>query len=185
MILWLNFAITVPVAMALGFDKPAPDLMQHKPRPLRQPVLSRFQWLRIVFLGLIMAAGTLYIENAYQAVDPVPLVATTMAATVFSLFNIFAGITVRSETETVLIRDIIHDRNQLRLYGLAIAFTFLATELGFLQKILGTTSLTFNQWLLCIGVAAILFVVEEIIKFFLRRRMKTPAVTPAEAPQPA
>jgi len=185
MILWLNFAITVPVAMALGFDKPAPDLMEHKPRPLRQPVLSRWQWIRIVFLGLIIAAGTLYIENAYQAVDPVPLVATTMAATVFSLFNIFAGITVRSETETVLIRDIIHDRNQLRLYGLAIAFTFLATELGFLQKILGTTSLTFNQWLLCIGVAAILFVVEEIIKFFLRRRMKTPAVTPAEAPQPA
>jgi len=101
MILWLNFAITVPVAMALGFDKPAPDLMEHKPRPLRQPVLSRWQWIRIVFLGLIIAAGTLYIENAYQAVDPVPLVATTMAATVFSLFNIFAGITVRSETNCV------------------------------------------------------------------------------------
>ena len=33
-ILWINFAIQVPIAIALGFDKPASDLMQRKPRPL-------------------------------------------------------------------------------------------------------------------------------------------------------
>jgi Ca2+-transporting ATPase len=169
MILWLNFAITVPIAMALGFDKPAPDLMARKPRPLTQPVLSSPQWLRIVFLGLIITTGTLAVEAAYEPAGVV--LATTMAATVFSLFNIFAGITVRSETETVLIRDIVSDRNQLRLYGLAILLTFLATELGFLQRVLGTTSLSFNQWLLCIGIAASLLVVEEVIKFFLRRSL--------------
>ena len=41
LVLWINFAITVPIAIALGFDKPSPGLMERKPRPLSQPVLSR------------------------------------------------------------------------------------------------------------------------------------------------
>ena len=33
-ILWLNFAIDIPLAIALGFDIPTPGLMERKPRPL-------------------------------------------------------------------------------------------------------------------------------------------------------
>ena len=44
--------VQVPIAIALGFDKPLPGLMERKPRPLSQPVLSRSQWVRIIFLGL-------------------------------------------------------------------------------------------------------------------------------------
>ena len=34
-VLWINFLVQVPVAVALGFDKPAPGLMERKPRPLK------------------------------------------------------------------------------------------------------------------------------------------------------
>ena len=54
-VLWINFLVQVPVAIALGFDKPQAGLMERKPRPLSQPVLSRSQWVRITFLGLLMA----------------------------------------------------------------------------------------------------------------------------------
>ncbi len=50
-VLWINFLVQVPIAMALGFDKPSPGLMERKPRPLSQPVLSRSQWVRLVFTG--------------------------------------------------------------------------------------------------------------------------------------
>ena len=40
-VLWINFLVQVPVAIALGFDRPSPGLMESEPRPLRQPVLSR------------------------------------------------------------------------------------------------------------------------------------------------
>ena len=46
----------------------------------------------------------------------------------------------------------------------------LATELGLLQRILDTVPLTRDQWLICIGVASSLLVVEEATKFVLRRR---------------
>jgi len=59
----------------------------------------------------------------------------------------------------------------LGLYGIALLVTFLATELGFLQRILGTVSLFGDyKWLICILLAVGLVLIDEVIKFFLRRR---------------
>ncbi|HVG96934.1 MAG TPA: cation-translocating P-type ATPase C-terminal domain-containing protein, partial [Chloroflexota bacterium] len=177
-----NFAITVPIAIALGFDKPSPGLMERKPRPLQQPVLSRAQWMRIVLLGVVMAAGTLLVEAYFGSVSAV--LAASMGATVFSLYNIFAGLSSRDETQTAVSRDLLADRRQVGLYGLALLLTILATELGVLQRILGTTSLSGDQWLLAIAVAATVLVVDEVIKFVLRRR-RSAAPVPAAAAVPA
>jgi Ca2+-transporting ATPase len=57
----------------------------------------------------------------------------------------------------------------LQLYGLSLLFVILATELGFMQRILGTTSLKGGQWLTCIVVPIVLLLADEVIKFFLRR----------------
>jgi Ca2+-transporting ATPase len=167
-VLWINFLVTVPVAIALGFDKPAPGLMEHKPRPLSQPVLSRSQWVRLAFIGLLMAAGTLFLEWYYALSSAA--VAATMAFAVFSLFNVVMGLSCRSETGSAFNRDVLNDRHQLMLYGLALLLTFLPTELGFMQRILGLTSLNRDQWLICIGFAIALLLVDEVIKVFLRRR---------------
>ena len=65
-------------------------------------------------------------------------------------------------------RDIFHDRNQVLMYGISIGTTILSTELGVFQKILGLTSLAGNQWLICIGFAVALLLVDEVMKVFLR-----------------
>jgi len=181
-VLWINFLVTVPVAMALGFDKPAAGLMERKPRPLSQPVLTRSQWVRIAFLGLLMAAGTLILE-AVAAPAGAAMVAT-IGFVVFSLFSIVVGLSCRNETHSAFNRDIFSDRNQLMLYGLALLLTFLPTELGFMQRILGTTSLSGNQWLICIVFAFALLLVDEVIKFFMRRR-RSQGVPSVAAPAPA
>ncbi len=56
-VIFLNFLITVPLAVALGFDKPATDLMKHSPRPLKQPILKSSQWVRIALIGLLTAVA--------------------------------------------------------------------------------------------------------------------------------
>ena len=171
-VLWINFAVQVPIAIALGFDKPLPGLMARKPRPLSQPVLSRSQWARIIFLGLIVAIGTLALESVYSAVSATA--AATMGLVVFSLFNIAIGLSARSEFQTVFDRDILSDRRQLMLYGLSLLFAFLATELGFMQRLFDTTPLRAQEWLLCVGFAVVLILIDEVIKFFLRRRHSQP-----------
>src|SRR5512138_1097089 len=64
-VLWINFLVQVPIAIALGFDKPSPGLMDRKPRPLTQPVLTRGQWIRLIFVGLLTAILTLVLEALY------------------------------------------------------------------------------------------------------------------------
>jgi Ca2+-transporting ATPase len=182
-VLWINFAIQVPIAMALGFDSPSPGLMDRKPRPLSQPVLSRPQWLRLVFTGLLIAFGTLILETRYEAVDPAS--AATMGFVVFSLFNIALGLSARSETGTVFNRYNLADRRQLGLYGLALLLLLLPVEFGIGSKILLTTEISGDQWLICIAFALGMLLIDEVIKFFMRRSRTTqakPTAQPIMAP---
>jgi Ca2+-transporting ATPase len=167
-ILWLNFAIDIPLAIALGFDRPSSGLMTRKPRPLSAPVFTTAQWVRLVVQGLIMTVGVLAV---YELVEPDSgaIVASTMLLTTLSLFHVVTGLCARDERGTVFSLAGLPGGQQLRLYGLALLLTVLATEIGFMQRILGATSLNLNQWLIAIGVALSLLVVEEVIKFFLRR----------------
>ncbi|HSN78529.1 MAG TPA: cation-transporting P-type ATPase, partial [Anaerolineae bacterium] len=168
-VLWINFLVQVPIAIALGYDDPSPGLMDRKPRPLSQPVVTRNQWIRMIFLGLLMTIGTLYLEAAYAPAGPE--IANTMGFVVFSLFNIAIGLSARSETHSALSRDILQDRRQLGLFGLAFLLTVLPTELGFLANRFELTSIAGeNRWLICIGLAVGLLLVDEVIKFFMRSR---------------
>ena len=137
-------------------------------------MLSRSQWVRIIFLGLLMAIGTLFWRQPTK--PPALPRQPPWGLSSSRLISVVIGLSARSETASAFNRDILHDRNQLMLYGLALLLTFLPTELGFLQRILGPTPLTGNQWLLCIGFAIALLLVDEVIKFFLRRRRSQPEV---------
>jgi P-type Ca2+ transporter type 2C len=168
-VLWINFLVQVPIAIALGFDTPQPGLMARRPRPLSQPVLSRGQWTRIIFIGFLVALGTLALETVGGA-DPA--LAATLGFVVFSLFNVAIGLTVRDENRSVFNREILRDRRQLMLFGLSLLFVFIPVEMG-LPRFLGLTSITGYQWLICIAGAFVLVLVDEIIKVFRRRRVSS------------
>jgi Ca2+-transporting ATPase len=167
-VLWVNFLVQIPIAIALGFDQPSPGLMDRKPRPLSQPVLSRSQWVRLIFTGALIAIATLAVETTFEGTDAA--LAASMGFVVFALFNVAFGLSARSETGTVFDRDNLSDRRQLALYGIALLFIILGTELELFRKILGTVPLNGDQWMLCIGLAIALLLVDEVIKYLMRRR---------------
>ena len=65
--------------------------------------------------------------------------------------------------------------------GLSVLTIVLATELGFLQRLLGTVSLSIDQWAVCIVVSLSLIVVEEVRKL-LKVRIGDEAVATQAAP---
>jgi Ca2+-transporting ATPase len=172
-VLWVNFLVTVPVAIALGFDEPPEGLMDKKPRPLKQPILSSSQWVRIAFLGIVTAIATVSVEATYQAQSTA--LAATMGFVTFALLSIATGLSARNETASDFNRAILHNRHQLILYGMALLFTFLPTRLPFLHEFLGLTAITSEQWLIAIVLAFALLLVDEVIKVFLRRSRKQAA----------
>jgi Ca2+-transporting ATPase len=175
-VLWVNFLIQVPIAITLGFGQPVPGLMERRPRPLRQPILNRAQWVRVVSMGLLMAVATVAVEAIYE--DEGAAVAATMGFVVFSLFNIALGLMSRSETDSVFSRETVSDRRQLLLIGLAFLFTVLPTQLEFMQRWLGLTGLTGNQWLIAMGLGLALVLVDEVTKLLLRGRSPAPEAPP-------
>ena len=65
-----------------------------------------------------------------------------MLLTTLSLFHVVMALCVRDERGTIFNREAMPHGRQLRLIGMALLLTFLATELGFLQRIFSTVSLT-------------------------------------------
>ena len=177
-ILWLNMVVDIPLAIALGFDQPARGLMSRPPRPIGAPVLSRNNWVRLCVQGAVMTVGSLV---AYQIGEDHggAVVAATMLLTTLSIFHLFGALLSRDQIHTIFDRDAIPGVMQLRRYGIALIAIVAITAIDFLARIFGTTGLSFNQWCICIAIAASIVVVEEVVKFFVRRAAATP--TPAIA----
>ena len=171
-ILWLNMIIDIPIAVALGFDEPTPGLMRRAPRPVGAPVLSTANWVRLCVQGAVMTAGSLV---AYQIGDwrATAVVASTMLLTTLSLFHLAAGVLAREQRETIFDRDTLPGATQLRRYGVALLAIIAVTSLQILQRIFETVALTFAQWSICVGLAASLVLVEELLKLVLRRRARS------------
>jgi Ca2+-transporting ATPase len=167
-ILWLNMVVDIPIAVALGFDQATRGLMERAPRPVGAPVLSRSNWIRLCVQGGIMTVGSLV---AYQIGDDMDgaVVAATMLLTTLSVFHVVAGLLSRDQLNTIFDRDAVPAAAQLKRYALSILAIIAVTTIDILERIFGTTELTGEQWAICLGLASSLLVIEEVIKFFLRR----------------
>jgi Ca2+-transporting ATPase len=126
--------------------------------------------VRLCIQGLVMTVGALV---AYQIGDTHyddPVVAATMLLTALSLSHLAVGFLARDQHDTIFRRAAIPGTTQLRRYGIALLAIIAVTTIGFLQRIFDTVELSFSQWSICIGIAASLVVVEELIKLVIRQR---------------
>ena len=178
-IIWLNFVIDVPIAIALGFDEPTGGLMDRSPRPVRAPVLSTANWVRLCVQGAVMTVGTLIAYQIGEANFDVAI-ASTMLLSTLSLYHLAAGLLARDQVNTIFRREFVPGATQLRRYGFALAAIIVVTEIGFLQRIFSMVDLTLGQWGICLGIALTLVVVEEVIKVLLRRQRRGETRTAAE-----
>jgi len=182
--LWMNFTTQIFQSIGLGYGRPAPGLMQRKPRPVDQPILSRDQYVWLSFVGLVVGVGTLGVIAWAEHTSTLE-VARTMGLTTFSLFCLLRSLTVKDEVRSVFSLDTFDDPRFLQMTGLSAGAIVFATELGLFQKILKTESLDLNQWLICLVVSLSIIVVSEIRKFVLRRRLTSTAPAKVGGAHPA
>ena len=167
--LWVNFSTQVFQAIGLGYGEPAADLMERKPRPEKEPILSTGLLLWLAVLGVVMggtALGVIWWADDKHGTA----VARTMGMTTFAIANVFLSFCVKDELRSVFDSETFADRRLLKMTGLSAIAILFGTELGIFQRILGTVSLTGKQWIVCLLVALSVVVVSEIQKFVSRRR---------------
>jgi P-type Ca2+ transporter type 2C len=173
-ILWVNIIMDGPPAMALGVDQGGHDIMERKPRPLTEKILTRSRWVAIGFAAAVMALGTLAVL-AWAPGDPeagVATVAGTMAFNTFVLFQFFNILNARSDTASVFNRYTFGNRLLWVALAAVILLQIGVTHLGALQSLFDTTSISLEQWLVCAAVASSVLWLEEIRKAIVRARAR-------------
>lgn len=175
-ILWVNIVMDGPPAMALGVDPAAPDVMQRRPRPVGEPILTRPRWTAIGVAATVMAVGTLAVLALGPGAEPeagVATVAGTMAFNTFVLFQFFNLLNARSDTLSVFGRHALTNRWLWASLAGVLALQLAVTHLGPMQELFDTTSISATQWAVCVAVASTVLVTEEARK--LSVRLRTPA----------
>jgi Ca2+-transporting ATPase len=167
--LWVNFSTQIFQAIGLGYGEPAPDLMERRPRPEKEPILARALLLWLAVLGIVMGGTTLGVI-AWADDHHSTAVARTMGMTTFAIANVFLSYCVKDDLRSVFDPETYADRRLLKMTGLSALAILFGAELGIFQRILGTVSLTGKQWIVCLLVALSVVVVSEIQKVVLRRR---------------
>ena len=172
--LWVNFTVTVFLAVGLGYGKARDDLMLDAPRPPSVPILGRRMLIWLVIAGFTMAVVTLGVISWATPVYG-EAVARTMGLTVFSLANIWFAFETAHEEKSIVSAETLANPTLLKTGALAIVATVAASELGLLNRILDTVNLSTEQWVICLVLSLAVIAVAEIKKLLHIRTTDTPA----------
>lgn len=167
-ILWINLITDGAPALALGVDPADPDFMNQRPRPRGEGVLTGQMWRGIIFVGVIMAAGTLLVLDASLPggfIDGVgnQTHAQTMAFTTLVLFQLFNVFNARSDEKSAFV-GLFRNGWLLGAVFFSLILQFLVVYVPFLQEAFSTTALSLEDWLLCAVVASSVLWLRELDK---------------------
>ena len=171
-LLWINLITDGAPALALGIDPADPGLMQEPPRSKNEGVITRSMWLGIFFVGVIMAAGTLFVLDASLPGGFVDgsgdlRCAQTMAFTTLMLFQLFNVFNARSDTRSAF-TGLFTSRWLWAAVSLSLALHGLVIYTPFLQQAFSTVALSGSDWLLCLAVASSVLWMRELSKVVAR-----------------
>lgn len=165
-ILWLNFVTDGFLTLSFAMEPNEETVMQKRFHKPNKYLIDMHMLVRMAIMGMVMSIGTLILFNVYKDGDYVK--ATTIAMTVLAVFQWFNAWNCRSEKKSILHKPF----TNLSLIGATILVALLqisAVYTPFMQKLLKTTTLTLQEWLVILGVASSVIIVEEMRKLIARQ----------------
>ncbi len=170
-ILWINLVTDGAPALALGIDPANGRAMTRPPRPRGEGMITPRMWAGIVFVGLVMATGTLMVLDASL---PGGLIegtgstryAQTMAFTTLTLFQLFNVFNARSDERSAF-DGLFSNRWLWGAVALSVALHAAVIYTPFLQEAFSTVGLGPGDWLLCSTVASSVLWLREMEKAVL------------------
>ncbi|MCZ2075958.1 MAG: cation-translocating P-type ATPase [Bryobacterales bacterium] len=176
-LLWINMVTDGAPALALGVDPPDHAVMGKPPRPAGERVITGRMWTGILFVAVIMAAGTLMVLDASLPGGFIPgsgsmRYAQTMAFTTLMMYQLFNVLNARSDERSAFA----HMFSNAWLWGaigLAILLQIAVVYIPVLQQAFSTVPLSATDWLRCTAVASSVLWLREISKVMTRRSNQT------------
>lgn len=169
-ILWINLVTNGLQDIALAMEPGEPGLLDRKPRPQREGILSRRLIERLGGVGVVLAAGTLgmfwWTLEATGDLDAARTVAMTQMV-VFQFFHVFNS---RSLDRSIFRIDPFSNRFLFASLMAALLAQLAVLYWGPLQTVFRTVPLDAGQWALVALVGSTVIVGGELDKWRNRRK---------------
>ena len=169
-ILWVNMAIAVTLALSLAFEPLENDVMRRQPRPLDQELLTSFVVSRILWVGLVLTAGTFLLFNQVLAETGDELLARTMAVNVIVAGQITYLFNCRRwQAASFTPEALFSNRWAWLSVSLLVVMQLMFTYLPAAQTVFGTAGLPLNYWWMVGAFGVLVFVLVEVEKAVTRK----------------
>ena len=169
-VLWIHFFISAPFGVALGLDHATPGLMQLRPRPRTESIMTTGVKLTSGLVGLYMAIVLdllIYFGKQHYGST---VIGSSIGLTAFGLMLVVAAYESRSVSLTTLTTSAF-DNARMNWIALAeLGLAVMVTQTDLFNRLLDTTPLKVGQFGLALGAAVLLLVLWEIGKLIARRQ---------------
>jgi Ca2+-transporting ATPase len=168
-VIFLNFFVSIFPVIAIIMAPVSPSIMQAKPRDPKERIANRSNVIRWIIFGLILAIpalGAILGAPGTPSMDAAS-VPITMGFAVLGLGTAWGSLVFRPGNAPAWEAPVF--KPLLFTFAPMVAVV-LATEIGFLQRLLDTQSLSLAQWLVCLLLSLPYALAVEIDKAFRRRR---------------
>jgi Ca2+-transporting ATPase len=173
-VLWINLVTDGAPALALGVDPADEGLMRRRPRPAGEGVITARMWRGIGFVGVVMAAATLFVLDASLPGGFVEgtgdmRYAQTMAFTTLVLAQLFNTINARSDERSAF-AHLFTNRLLWSALVLSEVLQIIVLYVPAMQRAFGTVGLSAVDWVRCVAAASTVFWAREVNKVVSRFR---------------
>lgn len=169
-ILWLNLVTNGFQDVALAFEPGEKGVINRPPRDPGEGILSRLIIQRTILMGIILAAGTLFIFiSSLKSGVPIER-ARTAALTTMVFFQFYQAFNCRSETQSIFRMNVMS--NPFLFFSMVAAFfaQMAVIYVPALQWIFRTVPLSVNEWIRIALVTITIIIAVEADKAIRRKR---------------
>ncbi|MDI6717599.1 MAG: HAD-IC family P-type ATPase [Patescibacteria group bacterium] len=170
-IIWLNFVTDGFLDVALAMEPKEEGLLRGNFERPKKYLVDKLMAQRMFVMAVPMMIGTLFLFKDYYEIDLVK--AWTMSLTTLAVFQWFNAWNCRHESKSIFQMNPFSNKFLVGATAIIVFLQMLAIYNPLMQKILHTAEISLSEWMLIIPVAASIVLVEEIRKFFYRRKVTT------------
>src|SRR3989338_2326352 len=172
-IIWLNFVTDGFLDVALAMEPKEEGLLRGNFERPKKYLIDKLMVKRVIFMAIPMMLGALFIFEGYFKSDMTK--AWTMTLTTLAMFHWFNAWNCRHESKSIFQMNPFSNKFLVGATLIIISLQLLVIYNPLMQKFLRTMPLELSEWLIIIPIAASIVLVEEIRKFFYRRKELIPA----------
>ena len=182
-LLWINLVTDTLPAISLGLDPGSHDVMNEKPRSQNESFFARGAGIRALIAGTLIGIFTLLAfviglrEQGVTSIDairalsensPELLHARTMSFIVLTVSQLFYAFTMRVENKSTFKIGILKNKYLNMSFIIGIVLQIIIIQIPQIANIFKVTGLNITDWDIVIILAIIPFVVNELIKTFIK-----------------